>query len=259
MKIRNLLLPSRHALFTVTTVMALAAILALVALSPLALGFLAHYRNNWPLLSNIGQTYGAVSALLSSIALGGVVLSLLYQARDSRTAREQTTRSLQLELIKMQMEDPALMTASGAPWGLTIPAESEPIREFLYIQIWISYLYGSYIIGETSEPTLRYVFANELFRSRAGRSYWEARSERQSIGGGSQRHNHFYLVLDDEYKKAMSDNVPVSDPVRITEPVTQACARQITRRSWAQRLALVAAAAIGGTLAGRLWRRNRSG
>jgi len=256
MKVRSPLLPSRRTLLTIITMMALTAILVLVVLSPLALGELARYRNNWPLLSNIGQTYGAVSALLSSVALGGIVLSLLYQARDSKTAREQTTRSLQLELIKMQMEDPALMTASGAPWGLAIPSASAPIREFLYIQIWISYLYGSYIIGETSESTLRYVFANELFRSQAGRSYWEARSAKQSMSGKNRRHNHFYRLLDDEYKKATSNNVPVSEPVRATEPVTQACARQIARRSWAQRWWLLATAAIGGILAGRLWRRN---
>lgn len=138
MKVRRPLLPYRRTLFTVSMPIALAAILALVVLSPLALGGLTHYRSDWPLLSNIGQTYGAVSALLSSVALGGVVLSLLYQARDSKTAREQTTRSLQLELIKMQMRDPALMTASGAPWGLAILSESVPIRDFLYIQIWIS-------------------------------------------------------------------------------------------------------------------------
>jgi uncharacterized membrane protein len=257
MKVRSPLRLYRRTLFIIIIIMVLATILALVLLSPLALGGLAHYRSNWPLLSNIGQTYGAVSALLSSVALAGVVLSLLYQARDSKTAREQTTRSLQLELIKMQMEDPALMTASGAPWGLAIPSESVSIREFLYIQIWISYLYGSYIIGEISESTLRYVFANELFRSRAGRNYWEARSEKQSMSDGSRRHNHFYRILGEEYQKARSNNAPVSDPVRITEHVAQARARQITHLSRAQHVALLATAAIGGTLAGRLWRRNK--
>jgi uncharacterized protein DUF6082 len=251
-------LSNHRTLLTAIITIALAAILVLVVLSPLALGGLARYRNNWLLLSNIGQTYGAVSALLSSIALGGVVLSLLYQARDSQTAREQTTRSLQLELIKMQMEDPELMTASGAPWGLAIPSESAPIRKFLYIQIWISYLYGSYIIGDVPESTLRYVFANELFRSRAGRSYWEARSERQSMGGGNRRHNQFYRILADEYKKAISSDAPVSDPVRITEPVSQARARQVTRRRRAECWGLLATAAIGGAVAGRVWRRDKS-
>jgi hypothetical protein len=180
MKIRSPFLPPRRTLLTLSATITLLGILALVVASPLALDELARYKGNWPQLSNIGQTYGAVSALLSSIALGGVVLSLLYQARDSRTAREQTIRSLQLELIKMQMEDPDLMTASGAPWGLAIPSESAPIREFLYIQIWISYLLGNYVIDEISEAALRYVIANELFRSRAGRDYWEARRVMQN-------------------------------------------------------------------------------
>lgn len=230
MKVRSPLLPRRRTLLTLSATITLVGILTLVVASPLALSELARYERNWPQLSNIGQTYGAVSALLSSIALGGVVLSLLYQARDSKTAREQTTRSLQLELIKMQMEDPALMTASGAPWGLAIPAESAPIREFLYIQIWINYLLGTYVMNEISEATLRYVIANELFRSRAGRYYWEARSQKQSMSSGNRRHDHFYRVVEDEYRKAIANNVPVSDPVKATEPLPQARAEELSAR-----------------------------
>ena len=82
----------------------LIAIIGLVIFSPFAITELAHFRMNWLQLSNIGQTYGAVSALLSSLALVSVVVSLLYQSRDNQNAREQTTRTLQFELIRMAME-----------------------------------------------------------------------------------------------------------------------------------------------------------
>ena len=48
---------------------------------------------DWPSLSDVGQTYGAVSALVTALALGGVMISLLYQARDVSTARSQATRT----------------------------------------------------------------------------------------------------------------------------------------------------------------------
>lgn len=71
-------------LFTITLAgIAAIAFLALVILSPLALRTLARsFDLNWSNLSNVGQTYSAVSALLTALALGGVAISLLYQAKD---------------------------------------------------------------------------------------------------------------------------------------------------------------------------------
>ncbi len=71
--------------------------LALVILSPFALRVLAtSFGLNWSNLSNIGQTYGAVSALITALALGGVVVSLLYQARDVGTARSHAIRNVSI-------------------------------------------------------------------------------------------------------------------------------------------------------------------
>src|SRR6266568_2590402 len=72
--------------------------LALVVVSPIALQQIARIHGlNWMRLSNIGQTYGAVSALVTALALGGVIISLLYQARDVKTTREQTSRAFHNE------------------------------------------------------------------------------------------------------------------------------------------------------------------
>jgi uncharacterized protein DUF6082 len=174
MTARRRLFPSRRHVLIAIMATGMIVILGLVLLSPFALRAIAHYQKDWSQLSYIGQTYSAVSALLSSLALAGVVVSLLYQARDSQTTHEQVTRTFHHELLKMEMEDPALMTAVGAPWDLSIPAESEPIRQYLYIQMWVSFLAGNYVIGETSEPVVRYIAEHEIFRSNAGRMYWQA-------------------------------------------------------------------------------------
>jgi hypothetical protein len=65
----------------------------LVALSPLALTGLDGLSKDWQRLAEIGETYGAISALVSSFALGGVVISLLHQARAGHTVREQGERA----------------------------------------------------------------------------------------------------------------------------------------------------------------------
>jgi hypothetical protein len=146
--------------------------LSLVIFSPFAITRLEGLSKDWAELSNIGSTYGGISALISSLALGAVVVSLLYQARAGQTAREQSIRSLQQQLIRMEMEDPALMTAMGAPWGLPIPAESAKIRAHLYIHMWTTFWAGNYVVGELTGPAARKLVRSELFNSTAGRKYW---------------------------------------------------------------------------------------
>jgi hypothetical protein len=72
----------------------------------------------------IGQTYGAVSALITALALGGVVISLLYQARDVAATRSQAIRTSQSGLLRLELEDADLMWASGAPWGAPVPVST---------------------------------------------------------------------------------------------------------------------------------------
>ena len=121
------LMLSRRLLLIITLTVGLIAVTGLVIFSPFALATLVHLKVNWLELSNIGQTYGAVSALLSSLALAGVIASLLYQSRSNKNAVEQRVRTLQFDLLRMAMTDPTLMTASGAPWDLDIPSDSSSI------------------------------------------------------------------------------------------------------------------------------------
>lgn len=234
----------------------LVIILGLVVISPLALDVFSGYRLNWPELSNIGQTYGAVSALLSSLALFGVIVSLLFQARDSRAAHEQVTRTFHFDLLKMAMDDPALMTAVGAPWGLPIPRESQRIRQHLYIQMWVSFLVGNYVIGESSESLVRYVAAHELFRSEAGRSYWEAIG-RVELGLNRGRRRRFYSILDEEYTKVLAEGVPVSPPVESSRPSASARTMKTQRRRRLCQMGITAAT-VAGLLARCFWRHRRS-
>ena len=214
----------------------------------------------WPFVfakhSNVGQFYGTISALASSLALAGVAISLLHQARAGHTAREQAIRSLQQQLIKMQMDDPTLMTAMGAPWGLPIPAESARIRDHLYIHMWTNFWAGNYVIGELNAAAVRWMARAELFSSKAGRTYWAAVRERM-LGTNDGKYLRFARIVDEEYQKVIASNVPVADPVRITNYANDSATQ---RKSGLQHLALVGAVLITGALAGRkLSQRPRRG
>jgi hypothetical protein len=230
----------------------LVAIFGLVLLSPFALVELVHYRHNWSQLSDIGQTYGAVSALLSSLALGGVIVSLLFQARDNQNAREQTTRTLQLELIRLELNDPSLMTAGGAPWDLDIPPESTAIRAFLYVRMWVAFLGGNYTIGELSETDVRHIAAHELFRSEAGRNYWAAIGHLQFKNSRGRR-KRFFGILEEEYRKVIDSGVPVATPVKVTDTSRRSQTPSEVRWRAVRRLCGLTLAATVGVVAGKVW------
>jgi Family of unknown function (DUF6082) len=214
----------------------------------------------WPFvfarLSNTSQFYGTISALASSLALVGVAISLLHQARAGHTAREQAIRSLQQQLIKMEMDDPTLMTAMGAPWGLPIPAESAVIRDHLYIHMWATFWAGNYVVGELNAAAVRWVARAELFSSKAGRTYWTAVRER-ILSTSEGKYLSFARIVDEEYQKVVASNVPVADPVRITNYADDSTTH---RKSGLRHFALFSTALITGAVAGRkLSQRPRRG
>ncbi|HEY2577755.1 MAG TPA: DUF6082 family protein [Streptosporangiaceae bacterium] len=216
--------------------------MCLIAISFIIFSLLASAR-----LFNISKSYMVISALVSSFALVGVAISLLYQARAGHTAREQATRTLQQQLIKMQMEDPALMTAIGAPWGLPIPAESTAIRDYLYIHMWATFWAGNYVVGELNAAAVRGLARGELLNSKAGRTYWTAVRE-NVLSTNEGKYWRFARIVDDEYQKVIASKMPPADPVRITNHTDNPATH---RKVELRHLALVGATLTTGVLAGR--------
>jgi Family of unknown function (DUF6082) len=239
--------PFRHGLPFILVITACLTAICVIALTPLALTGLQGLSKEWAKLSNVGQAYGAVSALISSLALVGVVVSLLFQARAGRTAREQSIRTLQQQLIRMEMEDPALMSAVGAPWGLPIPPESAKIREHLYIHMWTSFWAGNYVVGEMTDPAVRKMARGELLNSIAGRTYW-ANIRDNVLSTNEGKYRHFALIVDEEYRKVMADNIPVAPPIEVTGHSAHSSVQRETGR---EPLIIVVAALMTGVLAGQ--------
>src|SRR5690349_1041328 len=240
-------LPRRRTLMIILTSISCAILAGLVAFSPFALAALADLGGHSGKLSSVSQTYGPVSVLISSLALGGALISLLYQARAGHTAHEAAIRTLQQQLIRMEMDEPSLMTAIGAPWRLPIPAESERIREHLYIHMWVSFWAGSYVVGELTEAAARGVIRNELFNGAAGRQYWSTVRE-NILGTNEGRYRQFAFFIEEEYQDVMARNIEPAEPVRISGR-SEGLAADRTRNFRA--LMLAGAALAIGILAGR--------
>lgn len=230
----------RTATLTLIT-LAIAGALGAVLLSPLALSRLpAGQRLDWSTLSDVGQTYGAASAVLSVLALGGVVFSLNLQRRESKAAREQALRGLHTDLLRMALDDRTFLECWG-PIGAS--TDVAWYRQHIYLNLIVSHWQMMWEIGSLSEAHLRLLAAG-VFGGPLGRRYWrEAREARWNAETG-QRAKAFHRIVDSEYQSA-----PRSAP----EPGPDAAKGTAQPRS-SSRTALVwiAAGAVAGVAAARV-------
>lgn len=190
----------RHAMLAAALLMLTVAGLILVGLSPIALRSLANIRGvDWAKLSNVGQAYGTVSALLVVLGLSGVAVTMLMQVRESRHSRVQAARSRQHDLVRMAMDDPLYMSVM-APGG-----DFDERRQASYVNLWLQFWLMLWDFGDLSEAELRNVLAAELFSSTAGRRSWERFRGVRIRDSERRQHRRFYDILDQEYLLAASD------------------------------------------------------
>ena len=149
-------------------VAAVAVAVAAVVLSPFLPGALGGFGVNWTRLSEIGQTYGAVSAVLSALALGAVAMSVSIQARQARADQIQAVRGFHLDLVRMQLDDLPTYLPCWGPLDLPGPQAQ---RRHIYTGLLFSYGSMGYGVGEISEPWLRNMVAG-MFQGEFARRYW---------------------------------------------------------------------------------------
>jgi hypothetical protein len=170
-------------------------LIAAVAFSPLALRALSSVPGiRWGQLSNIGQTYGAVSALLGALALGGVVISLLVQERESRHNRLDAGRTHQADLVRFVLEHPTYFQVFSS---LRDRPDSAPLHVF--INLYIQYLRILWEFKDLSEGELRNAVA-DIYGTEAGREYWQQNHDyRLKNVTSTRRERNFNRILDEVY------------------------------------------------------------
>jgi hypothetical protein len=79
------------------------AVVSTVA-SPIAMQWLAGRSVDWARLSNVGQAYGGVSAVLSALAFCGIAVSLAFQWQQVRISQVVASRERHFELVRLTAE-----------------------------------------------------------------------------------------------------------------------------------------------------------
>jgi len=183
------------------SLLGVALAMSLVLLSPLGLlDLVAVHHINWERLSFVGQTYGAVSALLDAAALVGVVVSMLFQVRESALSRVQAGRSRHFELIQMAMQDPLLMQAFHS-----LSDSDEANRLNAYVSLLIQNLQMLWDSHDIEEDELRANLA-DLLVTEAGRRYWQQFGHvRMALFTDRRRQQEFIRIIDEVSRTPAAD------------------------------------------------------
>ncbi|MPZ80520.1 MAG: hypothetical protein GEV28_09030 [Actinophytocola sp.] len=182
----------------------------LVVLSPLALRALDNGDQvDWNRLSDIGETYGAVSAIVAAVALLGVVVSLVTQSREASAARKNARRGHHVELMRMAMDDPRYMEC----WGPYLTDSFAAEGQYTYVNLVVAHWYSEYEVGEMSDTLLR-ATATSVFASAPGRHYWRNAGTFWRDNYSGRRARRFHRVLEETYKETIK-KLPATPPATV--------------------------------------------
>lgn len=243
----------RRVVISLIVVVSSACVLGLILGSPLLLTHLS--GRNWYRLSQIGQTYGAASAIISALALGGVAISLFLQAGQTRALQIQIVREYQLRLVEIVLDDPGIYLPCWRP--IELPGlDLDGKRQHLFITLRINYALMGYEIGVISERGLRGDTLAGIFRGVAGREYWEETRRFWLLRTGRNRQTRQFLrIVDEEYTKAVKAGPPIQG--RIIGPQSSPIIRKGDRDIWRMSLGGTFIGIGAGMLIGILLRRQR--
>ncbi|WP_433177405.1 DUF6082 family protein [Actinoallomurus sp. CA-150999] len=205
----------------VTLLLVVVLSVGLIGVSPLALDVFHGSASHWNRLSSIGQTYGAASAVLSVLAVIGVAVTLVLQARDSRAIRLQAIRESHTRLLEMAMNDPELNKVWG-PSGLSDPFVQQ--RQSMYANMIISQWEMSYATHSLTDDHLR-LLAAEFLSGAIGRDFWALAHRARLDTSESKLNRRFHEIIDKEYQRLLS--TPAISP-----PEPGELSNNDGRRSW---------------------------
>jgi hypothetical protein len=144
-----------------------------------------------------------VSTLISSIALVGVALSLLLQARQLRTTQLQASRAAQLELIRIAADNRGLI------FDVLGEADPESYLKGAFINWFFKYMELSYSMRALSEASVR-TQATRLFAAGYPYNWWAKAREVYQIEAETKHERQFFNIVDEAFSHASKQRGPDS-------------------------------------------------
>jgi hypothetical protein len=154
-------------------------------------------------VSDIGQSYGAASAVISTVALGVVLVGLITQHRQFKSGRLKTLSDMTEELVRLAMDEPVYRQCRGAR---TAP---ETIDEdiFYYCNRVLKSWKRAWELRDLPEAQARSYLAN-FFDSEIPRLFWQIHGDWHMQGKARNRRERFLAMTNEEYLRAVKGGPP---------------------------------------------------
>ncbi|MFC8126219.1 DUF6082 family protein [Streptomyces sp. NPDC057302] len=153
----------------------------------------------------MGQLVAATSLVISAAALLGVVLSLVYQSRQTRFARDENVRAYHRELIGMAINNTDLRLCWG---GVLATLPQEKARQVMFSNLIVTWWHSSYMVKDLNDEQLS-LSLDVFFRGEVGRRYWlENGSFWVSLMGAARsgRSRRFVAIVNARYRHAVAEH-----------------------------------------------------
>ncbi|MFD4605687.1 DUF6082 family protein [Streptomyces sp. NPDC058464] len=183
--------------------------LGLILGTPFILNGMAPDGLDWGRLSNVSQTYGALSVLFSAAALAGVAASLWYQARQTQMAQEAARRDAHRELIILALGDPSLLPCWEPPHR---PMAATRRKQILFTNLIVTNWETDFRLGNLGEAALRDMFDGH-FRGEIARDHWEHGGPGWRVSAELSTdpiRRRFVEVADECHARAVAGGPPVA-------------------------------------------------
>jgi hypothetical protein len=170
---------------------------------PLLLALAGLYRFEWQSLSDIGQSYTGLSALLSAGALAAVAVSMRLQAREDGRGHAIAMYNAQKDLIDRALDEPAFLSCVGLH---DLPEGT--LSQMAYNTLWLRYYELGYMTGNLDSSRVLYSLKSERFSIPLVRNHWYAVRKNWLENGPRD----FVELVDKAYQAALLERPPADFP-----------------------------------------------
>ena len=184
-------------------VLGFSAAMMVVLFAPLVLSHFFTSDQDYSRLSDIGQSYGAASAVVSTVALAVVLVSVVMQHRQVKAGKLQAISVMTEELIQLTMENPVYRQC----WGARVAPENVPEDLFYCCNKILKTWKLAWDLHDLPAAQARASLAN-FFDSEIPRCFWERHSVWHLQGGARNRRVQFLTMVNEEYLRALRGGPP---------------------------------------------------
>ncbi|MDY7086229.1 MAG: DUF6082 family protein [Actinomycetota bacterium] len=186
-----------------------------VALSPvlLRMAFYPAGGAGYAAVGDLGQAYGAASALVAVAALVAVTASMIFQWRQAGQARLRLLDEATDGLVKLAMANPAYRQC----WGARVSPNHVAEDLFYYCRLLMKLWTDSWEQRKIDEPLAR-AYLRSFFDSEVPRMFWERTGDWHRPGPARNHRDQFRIIVNEEYLRALHAGPPSRPFERFPSP-----------------------------------------